>query len=63
MEGETIISEKCGFRKLFSLFVLQKHKMHPGHFAVVFGSGSGACQDGGLPDFISEKNFTKMIIT
>ena len=56
MEGETIISEKCGFRKfqkLFSLFVLQKHKMHPGHFAVVFGSGSGACQDGGLPAFIS----------
>ena len=58
MEGETIISEKCGFRKflkLFSLFVLQKHGMHPGHFAVVFGSGSGACQDGGLPAFISEK--------
>ena len=33
--------------------------MHPGHFAVVFGSGRGACQDGGLPAFIPEKYFTK----
>ena len=42
--------------KIIQFVCFQKHKMRPGHFAVVFGSGSGACQDGGLPAFISEKS-------